>query len=149
MPTALDTELLGFVFYAGAAGLILLGTFAVIGMRHLLRILLGVTLLEAGVNLFLVATGFRPQAAAPIITGANPGTMVDPIPQALILTAIVIGVGVLALGLALAIRVHRATGTLDTRALAQWLAVSTDAASVPGSLATGQRAAPTAPTGGN
>lgn len=148
MPTAMDTELLGYAFYAGAAGLILLGTFAVIGMRHLLRILLGMTLLEAGVNLFLVATGFRPEAAAPIITGANPGAMVDPIPQALILTAIVIGVGVLALGLALAIRVHRATGTLDTRALAQWLAVSTDAVSVPVTLPGGRRGGST-PPGGN
>ena len=47
--------------------------------------------------------------------------MVDPLPQALILTAIVIGVGVLALGLALAIQVQRAYGTLDSRELAERL----------------------------
>ena len=124
MDAAAQAVWLGNVFYFGAIGLVLLGAFAVVAMGNLIRILLGLGLLEAGVNLFMVAVGYRPDAVAPILSGAAPaGTpMVDPIPQALILTAIVIGVGVLALSLALVIRVYRAYGTLDTRVLAQHLA---------------------------
>ena len=108
-----ELELLGRVFYAGALGLVLLGLHAVSARRDLMRVLLGVALLQAGANLLLVAVGFRPGAGAPILTGSAGGPMVDPIPQALILTTIVIGVGVLALGLALAVRLRETTGTLD------------------------------------
>jgi multicomponent Na+:H+ antiporter subunit C len=113
-----ETALLGNLFYIGALGLALLGIFAVVAMRHLVRVILGLALLDSGVNLFLVATGYRPGAVAPILMGQAAGTpMVDPIPQALILTAIVIGVGVQAVALALAVQVHRAYGTLDLREL--------------------------------
>jgi multicomponent Na+:H+ antiporter subunit C len=119
---ATDLELLQTVLYSGAFGLVLLGLYAVASCRHLVRILLGLTLLEGGVNLFLVAVGFRAAAVAPIVTpGAQALPMVDPLPQALILTAIVIGVGVLALALALTVRVFEVHGTLDVRALAQRL----------------------------
>jgi multisubunit Na+/H+ antiporter MnhC subunit len=108
-----ELHILGRVFYAGALGLLLLGLYAVAARRDLIRVLLGVALLQAGANLLLVAVGFRPDAAAPILVDGVAGSMVDPIPQALILTTIVIGVGVLALGLALAVRLHETTGTLD------------------------------------
>jgi multicomponent Na+:H+ antiporter subunit C len=118
--TLRETALLGEIFYVGALGLVVLGIFAIVAVRHLVRVILGLTLLESGVNLFLVATGFRPGAVAPILVGQTTvAPMVDPIPQALILTAIVIGVGVQAVALALAIRVYRAYGTLDVRALAR------------------------------
>jgi multicomponent Na+:H+ antiporter subunit C len=119
-----QTALLGYTIYAGAAGLIVIGLYAMVAKRHLIRILLGLSLLEAGVNLSLVAAGFRPDSVAPIF-GASVSagaTMVDPVPQALILTAIVIGVGVLAMALAMAIKVQRAYNTLDTRQLAEHLA---------------------------
>jgi multisubunit Na+/H+ antiporter MnhC subunit len=120
---ASELEALGLAFYVGAIGLVLLGVYAVVAQRHLIRVLLGLGLLESGVNLFLVATGFRPEAAAPILLGGQPvGPMVDPLPQALILTSIVIGVGVLALGLALAVKVRESVGTLDVRELAQRVA---------------------------
>jgi multisubunit Na+/H+ antiporter MnhC subunit len=117
-----EADILGYILYGGAIGLIVIGVFAVISLRHLIRVLLGLALVEAGVNLFVVAVGFRPDATAPIITGAVPGAMVDPVPQALVLTSIVIGVGVLAVGLALAMRAYQTYGTLDTSALAQAIA---------------------------
>jgi multicomponent Na+:H+ antiporter subunit C len=125
-----QTALLGYLIYGGAAGLIVIGLYAMVTKRHLIRILLGLSLLEAGVNLSLVAAGFRPNAVAPIFSGAamlsdtssTAIAMVDPVPQALILTAIVIGVGVLALALAMTIQVQRAYGSLDTRKLAEHLA---------------------------
>lgn len=109
----------GNLLYAGATTLILIGIAGMVLQRHLLRILLALTLVEAGVNLFLIAAGFRPNAAAPIaVAGQFPASMVDPIPQALVLTAIVIGVGVLALALALALQLQRYYGTLDMAAIA-------------------------------
>jgi multicomponent Na+:H+ antiporter subunit C len=109
--------------YCGAIGLILLGIFAMVMYHHLIRIIFGLVLLEAGVNLFLITIGFRANAVAPILVdGQMPAAMVDPIPQALVLTAIVIGVGVQALALALVIKTYQAYGTLDTKQLAQRLA---------------------------
>lgn len=119
-----ETELFGLVLYAGSAALIGIGLYLVAVRDHVIRILLGLTLLESGVNLVLVAAGFRADAAAPIlIEGITANTaMVDPVPQALILTTIVIGVGVLALALAMALQIHRLYGTLSMRALLQHVA---------------------------
>lgn len=109
--------------YCGAIGLILLGIFAMVMYRHLIRIILGLMLLEAGVNLFLITIGFRANAVAPILVeGQQTVAMVDPIPQALVLTAIVIGVGVQALALALVVKTYQAYNTLDTKELADKIA---------------------------
>ncbi len=106
----------GLIFNVAAAGLILIGIAGIVLSTHLVRIIFALALLEAGANLLLVVIGYRPDAQAPIILdGRIPAAMVDPVPQALVLTSIVIGVGVLALALALALRVKRAYGTLDMR----------------------------------
>ncbi len=119
-------EALGDVLYTGAIGLILLGLYAMVVPRHLVRIVLGLLLVQSGVNLFLVAVGYRPEAAAPILLGGQAiGPVVDPLPQALVLTAIVIGVGVLALALALVVRVKDVHGTLDSREVAERMAAET------------------------
>jgi multisubunit Na+/H+ antiporter MnhC subunit len=132
---ASELEVLGLAFYAGALGLVLIGVYAVVAGRNLIRVLLALGLIDSGVNLFLVATGFRADAAAPILLGGQPvGPMVDPLPQALILTSIVIGVGVLALGLALAVRVRETLGTLDLGEMAARVAAPEvrDAGEAPG-----------------
>lgn len=109
--------------YYGAICLILLGIFAMVIFRHLIRIIFGLILLEAGINLFLIAIGYKANAVAPILVDGHPAAaMVDPIPQALVLTAIVIGVGVQALALALVVKTYKAYGTLDTQELAQKIA---------------------------
>lgn len=116
-----ETELMGYLLYGGALALIVIGLYAIATCHHVIRILLGLGLLEAGVNMVLLAAGFRENAQAPVLSAAYKDAipMVDPIPQALILTAIVIAVGVLALALALSIEVHRKYKTLDMRILAQ------------------------------
>jgi len=107
----LDT---GLLLYSGAFGLILIGIAGIVLSRHLMRIIFGVALLEAGANLLLLLATWHEGDAAPIIVaGRVPEFMADPVPQALVLTAIVIGVGILALALSLALRVQRAYGTLD------------------------------------
>lgn len=132
-----EIQLLGYIFYAGALVLITTGLYLIVARQHLIRILLGLSLLESGVNLVLVAAGFRADATAPILTPTvqDTASMVDPVPQALILTTIVIGVGILALALALSVEVHRRYGTLDVRKLAAIL----DQESAGGGLATTKR----------
>jgi len=108
------------IFYVAAVGLILIGIAGIVLSAHLVRVIFGIVLLEAGANLLLLLATYREGAAAPIfVKGAFPAVMADPVPQALVLTAIVIGVGILALTLSLALRVHRAYGTLDIREIRQ------------------------------
>ena len=104
------------MMYVGAVGLILIGLFTVLSKRNLIKIIVGLTVLDTGVNVLLIAIGYIHNRTAPIITAThnNPSKMVDPLPQALVLTAIVIGLGVTALALALAIRVYGHYKTLDT-----------------------------------
>lgn len=117
IPLSIETML-----YACAVGLIVLGIFGTVLSNHLLRMVLALSVAEAGGNLLVVLAGYRPDAIAPIIGYAAPGTaMVDPVPQALVLTSIVIGVGVEALAVAILIRIYRAYGTLDLRLLVEHL----------------------------
>jgi multisubunit Na+/H+ antiporter MnhC subunit len=112
----------GLVLYTGAFGLILIGIAGIVLSTHLMRIIFGLALLEAGANLLLLLATWREGASAPIIVnGVVPEVMADPVPQALVLTAIVIGVGILALALSLTLRVQRAWGTLDMREIRQHL----------------------------
>lgn len=109
---------LDLVLYAGAIGLIVIGLLGLVLSRHLFRIILALVIAEAGANLLLVLAGFRFNALAPIaLDGKMPAMMVDPVPQAMVLTAIVIGVGVQALALSVVIQIYRSYGTLDMREL--------------------------------
>lgn len=104
----------GLVFFIGAIGLCAIGIAGILLSRHLFRMVLALAIAEAGANLLLVLSGYRWDAVAPIVTGSLGGqAMVDPVPQAMVLTAIVIGVGVQALALTLVIRVKQLYGTLD------------------------------------
>jgi multicomponent Na+:H+ antiporter subunit C len=78
--------------------------------RALIRVILGLSLISYGVNLSILLAGAGVELANPPIL-SKPGPYVDPLPQALILTAIVIGFGTTALLLILAMRAYQATGT--------------------------------------
>jgi multicomponent Na+:H+ antiporter subunit C len=90
------------------------GTFLVLE-KHLLSILFGVAILSNAANLFLLAMSDNPEAhKTPFVFNAETATLVDPLPQALILTAIVIGSGVLMYFLFLILRLHREHKSLRT-----------------------------------
>jgi multisubunit Na+/H+ antiporter MnhC subunit len=109
---------LPFVLYAGAIGLLVIGIAGIVLSRDLFRIILALAIAEAGANLLLILAGYHWGGTAPILgQGKALETMVDPVPQALVLTAIVIGVGIQALALSLALQAYRAYGTLDMRQL--------------------------------
>ncbi len=98
--------------------LILGGLYSALTNRDILRIIVAFTIADTGVNVVLVAVGFLPGRTAPILDGAVPVAeaaerIIDPVPQALVLTAIVIGLGVTALMLAYAYRLFRRRHSLD------------------------------------
>lgn len=64
--------------------------------RSFVKILFGFVVLSNAANLLVLSMSGRPEGKAAPIVGQQPGPMVDPLPQALILTAIVIGFGVVA-----------------------------------------------------
>ena len=96
--------------------LIGLGLWTLLTRRNLIKLTIGISLIESGVNLFLVTLGYVRGGVAPIYTYAPPGAkMVLPTPQALTLTSIVIGLATTALMLAFAVVIYRHRGTLDAR----------------------------------
>ncbi|KPJ55556.1 MAG: cation:proton antiporter [Planctomycetes bacterium DG_58] len=106
-----------YAHYAGCFALVFIGLYIVLVKHNLIKVIIGIGLIDTGVNLFLVTTGYIRAGTAPVFSrlAEKPEQMVDPVPQALVLTAIVIGVSVLALALSLAIRLYGRYGTLDLR----------------------------------
>jgi len=104
--------------YITVALLIGIGLYAVLFRKNLIKIAIGITIIESGVNLFLIILGYRKGGVAPIYTNLPPGVkypegMVLPVPQALTLTSIVIGVAVLALTLSFIMKMYKHNGTLN------------------------------------
>lgn len=92
-----------------------LGIYTLMFKKNLIKITIGVCLIENGANLFLITLGYRKGAVAPIYTLAPSGqSMVLPTPQALTLTSIVIGIATTALMLSIAMMIYKHYGTLDT-----------------------------------
>jgi multicomponent Na+:H+ antiporter subunit C len=111
--------------YLLAFVLLVVGLYAIVGKRNVIKVIVGVLILDYAANLLLVLVGYRPggeggEAVAPILTGGAEAApelaarAVDPLPQAMVLTSIVIGLSVAALVVALAVRLYDKYGTFDT-----------------------------------
>lgn len=88
------------------------GTFLVL-RRDVVRVVWGVVIMSQAANMYLVTMGgVSPDDVAPIVHDGGPATT-DPLVQALVLTAIVIGFGTTAFALVLTYRVYEEHGTLD------------------------------------
>ena len=110
--------------YIIAVFLFAIGLYAIVAKKNLIKVIIGVMVIEYAVNLFLILLGYRAGGIAPILTPSMSdadfaGRTVDPLPQALILTSIVIGVGVLALMVAIVIRLYEKYGTFDSTEIKQ------------------------------
>jgi multicomponent Na+:H+ antiporter subunit C len=98
--------------------LILIGFYAILSKNNLMKMVIGFSLADTGVHIILVALGYFKNRTAPILDSAalaaNPETLVvDPVPQALVLTAIVIGFGITAIMLVFVWRLYEKYGTLE------------------------------------
>jgi multicomponent Na+:H+ antiporter subunit C len=98
--------------YAATVFLMIAGLFVVIARGNLIKKLIGLAIFQTSVYLLYIAPGKLIGGTAPIIA---PGFTVysNPLPHVLILTAIVVGVATLALGLALVVRVREAYGSIE------------------------------------
>lgn len=106
------------MIYALCFVLIMIGLYGAVVKKNMVKIVLGLVIMEYGVNLFLILIGYRFRGEIPIVDQAtNPAhfvaNAVDPVPQALVLTSIVIGLGVLAMMVAICIRLYERYGTFD------------------------------------
>ena len=84
--------------------------------RRLAQLIIGLGLLSNGTNLLIFTAGGLTRAQPPLVSATAEQLVppyADPVPQALVLTAIVIGFGLLAFSLVLAHRVHTVVGTDD------------------------------------
>jgi multicomponent Na+:H+ antiporter subunit C len=94
--------------------LFLVGLYGILTKRDLIKIILASGIMGYATNLFLVLIGYRNQATYPILEPGKPVLpMVDPLPQALVLTAIVIELGITAMMVALTLRLFQKYKTFD------------------------------------
>lgn len=100
---------MSLILLAVASILFATGTYLIL-QRMLSRVIIGLGLISHGANLLIMMSGTGP-ADPPVITGTRAVSVADPLPQALVLTAIVITFGITAFLLALALRSYLLTGS--------------------------------------
>jgi multicomponent Na+:H+ antiporter subunit C len=91
-----------------------------IGKRNLVKKLIGLNIFQTAIILFYVSTGVKRGGGIPIVDkqtaltqGIDPATVLNPLPHVLMLTAIVVGVSVTGVALAVLLRIYREYGTLE------------------------------------
>ena len=105
-------ELLGIYHYWVFAILLMIGFYAVIAKLNLIKKLIGLSLFQAAVFLLYITMGNVEGASAPIF-GYGAETFSNPLAQVLILTAIVVGISTMALGLGLVVRIKEEYGSIE------------------------------------
>lgn len=114
------TQYLSLEFIAMLTGFMLMvaGIWGMISQKNLLKIVIGFSLFDTGLNIVIVSLSYVKNSTAPILDKAvdvsdAASKIADPVPQALVLTSIVIGLGVTALMLAYVLRMYREKKSLD------------------------------------
>jgi len=108
---------ISLIVLCSGLGLVLVGLWGMLTQRNLIRMIIGFSLTDTGIHMVMVSIGYVTGGTAPIINDAVPmaeaaSRVVDPVPSALVLTAIVIGLGVTAVMLSYAVRIYKARKTL-------------------------------------
>ena len=105
-----------YLNYIVAMLLFSVGLYCLLVKRNIIKMIIGLEVMTNGVHLFLISLGYRVGGVAPIVTG-DPAQIailgVDPVPQALVLTSIVIDICIIALALSLAIYAYQHYRTLN------------------------------------
>jgi multicomponent Na+:H+ antiporter subunit C len=97
-----------------AVWVLVVGLYGVVTSRHLIHLIVCLSVAQSSTYLLLLAIGYRKGFAAPIFIDIPVGTpAVDPVVQALTLTDVVVGGTVTALLLAIAVQMFKRLGTLD------------------------------------
>jgi multisubunit Na+/H+ antiporter MnhC subunit len=100
--------------YLGCLTLFCIGLYCILRKRNIIKIIIGVVIAEYAVNLFFVAVAYKMHGRAPIFSpDQTVANMVDALPQAMVLTSIVVGLTVTVSLVALAVRIYEKYGTFD------------------------------------
>jgi multicomponent Na+:H+ antiporter subunit C len=108
--------------YLAAGALFCIGLYAVLSRRNLIKVVMGLSLMESSTYLLLISMAYRRNSTAPVLLGPPAGRTVrslvggnvaDPVLQNFCLTAIVIGVAVTAVFLTVVVRIAQHYRTLD------------------------------------
>jgi multicomponent Na+:H+ antiporter subunit C len=104
--------------------LLAIGLYGVLAKSNLVKKVIGLTIFSTAIYLFFIEGSLQLDGTAPVIDdrGSDPALYVDPLPHLLILTAIVVGVGVVGVALSLLVRIYRSHGSLDETVVAARLA---------------------------
>lgn len=105
----------------GYVVLMMIGLYAMIVKRNLIKKIIGMSILQTAIIFFYVSIGAKRGAGIPIVVHGHPGAphgvnvaeYINPLPHVLMLTAIVVAVATLGVALALALKVYRHYGTLE------------------------------------
>jgi len=110
--------------------LLAIGLYGVLARDNLIKKVIGLTIFSTAIYLFFIEGSVQMYATVPIIDGrgSDPALYVDPLPHLLILTAIVVGVGVTGVALALVIRLYRTYGSLSEMEISAIIDAESDAA---------------------
>ncbi len=126
---------IGHLNVAAYVALMMIGFYAMLAKRNLVKKLVGMNIFQWSIILFVVSLGAKRGATIPIIedghataaAGAvalDAAHYVNPLPHVLMLTAIVVGVATTGVALALLLRIHREYGTLEEDEVLQRLRAS-------------------------
>jgi multicomponent Na+:H+ antiporter subunit C len=113
-------DLLGLFNYWVFAILLMIGFYAVIAKVNLIKKLIGLSLFQSAVFLLYITMGRIDGGTAPIFSDST-GTAIfsNPLPQVLILTAIVVGISTLALGLGIVVRIREEYDSIEEQDIAE------------------------------
>lgn len=104
--------------YATFVLLMVTGLYMMIANANLVKKLIGLNLFQSAIFLFFIAAGYVTGGSPPIVPpDGNGGPYVSPLPHVIVLTAIVVGVSLTAVALALLVRIYEEYGTLDESVL--------------------------------
>jgi len=107
-------ELLGLYHYWVFVVLLMIGFYAVVAKVNLIKKLIGVSLFQSAVFLLYITMSKVSGGTAPIVLpGMVDAVFSNPLPQVLILTAIVVGISTTALGLGIVVRIKEEYGTIE------------------------------------
>ena len=91
-----------------------IGLFCVVRKRNIIKIIIGIGIMDYAINLFLILIGYCKEGRAPIFAeGQGIKNMVDPVPQTMVLVSIVLGLTLTLFLVAVAIRIYEKYGTFD------------------------------------
>jgi multicomponent Na+:H+ antiporter subunit C len=110
---------LGILPYWAAIALLMIGLYTTVAHRNLMKKLIGMTVFQTAIILFFLLLSVKRRATLPILAGPpDAAAYMNPLPHALMLTAIVVMVATTGVALAILVRVHARYDSIEEDVIA-------------------------------